>query len=563
MVIVIAVLATITIGLYSIFLSLENDSLREKALKAEQTERDRIYKISVVKDLEEKIAYLTDHEKLVDTIMSSMQNFFNYSVASSMVVKDRRIIFKTYIEENVGPDYLKKIEESMLSSFEKLVGKTSHKITRKSYGMPADNPAKSGYLSSFHLPLIANNKVLALIHLSSTKENAYPNMEDLRDLIDKASSALTHFSQAVNQETEKLSDLIDSLSEGIFMVDNKNNLLTINSSSINVSAKKILELYGNVDFTDITKIFPKELNLEDKIKDVMLNKIACLEKGVQVGTRTLDLVINPAGHDKVSVVLRDVSDLKKKELQKEDLIHIMVHELRSPVTTIKDSADLIITSKDDLEQEKKDKFMAIIYQQSKKVLGQIGAILDTAKLDAGKLILQKTKGDIAKLIQDETQTFMPQAERKSISLTSKVLNKQIPEIAFDEIRVSQVIDNLLSNSLKFTPEKGKINVEIDYKVIHPDSKDAASIGEFFSLDKYIIISVSDNGVGISSEQQKYLFSKYTQAKNTTEELATKGTGLGLYLAKGIIEAHGGRIWVKSVPGQGTTFSFTLPATRCS
>jgi len=155
---------------------------------------------------------------------------------------------------------------------------------------------------------------------------------------------------------------------------------------------------------------------------------------------------------------------------------------------------------------------------------------------------------------------MPQAERKSISLNFNLLNDSLPLISFDEIRVSQVIDNLLSNSLKFTPEGGKIKVELDYKVIPPVVDGTSPMGEFLSLDKFIIISVSDSGVGITPEQQKLLFSKYVQAKNTSEKVATMGTGLGLYLAKGIVEAHNGRIWVKSAPGQGTTFSFTLPAT---
>jgi signal transduction histidine kinase len=377
-------------------------------------------------------------------------------------------------------------------------------------------------------------------------------MEDLHELVDSASAALTHFSQAVDEETEKLSLLINSMNDGVIMADNRSNLLTINDS-----AKKILGISGSVDFLGLLNIFPQDFSLGDKIRDVISTKNPYSEKGIQVASRALDISINPVGQDKASVVLHDMSDYKKKELQKEDLIHMMVHELRSPVTTIKDSAELIITT-DTLEKERKLKFLEIIHQQSKKVLGQIGSILDTAKLDAGKLVLQKTKGDIAKLIKDEIQTFMPQAERKNISLSFKLLSKNIPEFSFDEIRISQVIDNLLSNSLKFTPEKGKTAVELDYRVIPPTSDDSSPMGEFLSLNKYVVVSVSDNGVGITPEQQKLLFSKYTQAKNTSEELATMGTGLGLYLVKGIIESHDGRIWVKSAQGEGTTFFFALP-----
>ena len=550
---VIALLAAIVLGLYTVFLSLENDLLRKNSLEAEKAEKDRIYKLSVIKDIQERIAYTTDTEKVVDIIMVSLRNFFSYSASASMTIKDAHIVFKIYTEENIGPEYVKEVEESLLSSFERLIGKLPYQIEEKVYGKHIDNAIKSIYSSSFHVPLIANNKVLALIHLSSITENAYSNMEDLRELVDAASSALTHFSQAVDLETEELSSLINSMNDGILMIDNKNNLLKINDS-----AKKILGISGNFDFSGILNVFPQDFNLADKIKEVILTKNPHFEKEIQAAGNLLDVSINPVGQDKTSITLHDMSDYKKKELQKEDLINIMVHELRSPVTTIKDSAELIITTKDTLEKDKKLKFLEIIHQQSKKILGQIGSILDTAKLDAGKLVLQKTKGDIAKLVKDEIQAFMPQAERKNISLNFGILAKSLPEIYFDEIRISQVIDNLLSNSLKFTPENGKITVELDYDVISPASDNPLSTKEFSGLNKYIVVSVSDNGVGITPEQQKFLFSKYTQAKNTTEELATKGTGLGLYLVKGIVESHDGQVWVKSAQGKGTTFSFALP-----
>lgn len=573
----IALFATIIFGLCSVLLSLENDKLKEDFLEVKKREEDRIYKLSVIKEIQEKIAYTTDPERVVDIIMAYLRNFFNYSAASSMVVKDTHVVFKIYAEEKIGFNYIKKVEESMLSSFEKLVGKLPLKIDKKIYGIPIDNAVESVYSSSFHLPLIANNKVLALIHLSSTRPNAYSDMKDLHELIDAAQSALTHFSQAVGQETEKFSSLIMSIDDGIFMSDNRDNLLIINDS-----AKKILGISETADFFDVLNVFGQYFNLGSKINEVLLNKNPYFAKEIQVNDKVLNVFINPVGQNKISVVLHDMTDYKKKELQKEDLIHIMVHELRSPVTTIKDSAELIITTKDTLEENRRSKFLEMIHQQAKKVLGQIGSILDTAKLDAGKLVLSKTKGDIAKLIESEIQTFLPQAQRKNISLSFDVIAKSLPEISFDEIRISQVIDNLLSNSLKFTPENGRIKVEIDYKVIPPVTDGTSPMGEFLSLDKsstffsreytsnhkafekvldkYIVVSVSDTGVGIAKEQQKLLFSKYTQAKNTSEEISTMGTGLGLYLVKGIVESHDGRIWVKSAQGQGTTFSFSLPAT---
>ena len=552
----IALFVTIVLGLIAVLLSVELDRLKKSSHDEKKAEDDKIYKLSVLKEIQEKIAYTTDVEKVIDVIMAQLRNFFPYSAASSMVIKDAHVIFKVCVEENIGSEYIKKVEEAMLSSFEKLIGNLPAKVNKMVYGVPLNETVKSTYSSSFHIPLIANNKVLALIHLSSAEENAYKNMEDMHELIDAASSSLTHFNQALDTQTEKFVSLIESINDGIFMSDNKNNLLAINDS-----AKEFLGVNReNPSFLELSNAFSQNFDLESKIQEVMLSKNPYFEKEIKVNNKVFNIFINPIGNDKVSVVLHDMTDYKKKEMLKEDLIHIMVHELRAPVTTIKDSAELIISTKDALPKSKKLKFLETIHQQAKKVLGQIGSILDTAKLDAGKLVLQKTKGNITKSIKDEIQTFMSQAQRKNISLSFDVVTKSLPEISFDEIRISQVIDNLLSNSLKFTPEGGKIKVEVDYKVIPPVLDGTSPMGDFLSLDKYIVISVSDTGVGIAKEQQKFLFSKYTQAKNTPEELATLGTGLGLYLVKGIVESHNGRIWVKSTVGQGTTFSFSLPAT---
>ena len=550
----IALFITIALGLIAVLLSFEIDKLKKQTLAEKKSLEDRIYKLSVLKEIQERIAYTNDPEKVTDVIMVSLRNFFTYSVASSMVIKNANVIFKAYVEESVNNDYIEKIEKNMILSFSKLMGNLPAKIDRRIYGLSL-NGVKSTYLSSFHIPLIVGNKVLALIHLSSTEQNLYKDMEDLRQLTNTAVSCLTHFNKAVDEETEKFTSLVKSIDDGILMADNKNNLLLINDS-----LKKILGITKeNISFFDVVNVFSHTLPLGSKINEVILSNKPYVAKEMQINDRILDIFVTPIANDKVSVVLHDMTAYKKREIVKEDLTHLMIHELRSPITTIKDSAELIISTKD-FEENKKLKFLEIIHQQAKKVLGQIGSVLDTAKLDAGKMTLQKTKGDIVQLVKNEVQTFMPQAQRKNISLNFDILSHHLPLMSFDTIRITQVIDNLLSNSLKFTPEDGKIKVEIDYRVIPPIVDGLSPMGEFLSLDKYIVVSVSDTGIGISKEQQKFLFSKYAQAKNTTKELATLGTGLGLYLVKGIIESHGGRIWVKSTPGHGTTISFSLPTT---
>lgn len=226
---------------------------------------------------------------------------------------------------------------------------------------------------------------------------------------------------------------------------------------------------------------------------------------------------------------------------KTDFVNVIVHELRAPVTAIKDAVGVLLSGKSSLSKHEEKQFLKIIHKQSELLLDQIGIIMDAAKLEAGKLSITKLPGDITGFISQQTKMFLLQAKKKNIDLAVK--SSHTPTIAFDPIRIGQVLNNLLSNSLKFTKEGGKISVEV--KRSNSD-------------ENYVVVSVKDTGIGISKEFQKNLFSKYSQSLLIPKEIAKQGTGLGLYVAKGIIDAHSGTISVESESGKGTTISFTLP-----
>ena len=146
---------------------------------------------------------------------------------------------------------------------------------------------------------------------------------------------------------------------------------------------------------------------------------------------------------------------------------------------------------------------------------------------------------VTAIIQNAIEPFLPQASKKQILILTDIYFP-LPKVEVDPVRITQVLNNLISNSLKFTSPGGKITV-------------SAKSGE-----GVLTVSVSDNGIGIPESDQKDLFSKYYQIRTTPHELSKKGTGLGLYIIKGIVEAHGGSVGVISKPGEGTTIHFTLP-----
>ncbi len=513
--------------------------------KQQEIEKQKLYQISVLKEIQDKISYSLDIEEIIDIITKSLKNLFPYSTASSMVVKEDKLIFKTYVEESVSRLFVEQVKKSMLASISALLPNPPTFIDEKLSGISLNDASKLPPASFFHIPLIINNKVVGLINVSSTTANLYKEdaVTILYQITGNASNALTRLREVLEAEESKLTSMIGSLVDGVFMVDSKNRLLIINDA-----ARKFLNIQReNITILDILNEMSGKYDLLGKINESVTSKIAIEEKEVQIGENTFQIFLTPVFNSReqdtqrvigASVLMHDITIEKSLSKIKEDFTNMIVHELRSPLTAIKDSSELMLEEKN-LKVGEQKQLLSIIDSQTKTLLDQIGSILDASKIEAGRFTIQKSPNDLNQLINDVVDAFTPQAIKKNIEINSYVPNA-LPQINFDKIRINQVINNLVSNSLKFTPSGGKITV---FGEISHDS---------------VTVSVSDTGMGISEEDQKNLFSKFYQMRKTPHELAKKGTGLGLYIVKGIVEAHGGQVLVKSDVGQGTTISFTLP-----
>ena len=220
---------------------------------------------------------------------------------------------------------------------------------------------------------------------------------------------------------------------------------------------------------------------------------------------------------------------------REEVLAIVSHDLRNPLNAVTLSASLLksapIADSDDAEQ------IDVIQLSARRMSRLIEDLLDVTRMEGGKsLPIAPERLDIDSLFREAHEIFRPQANAASVALHCQV-SVDLPDVYADQHRVLQVLSNLIGNAMKFTPAGGEVNLA----------------GERRS-DTEVIISVSDNGPGIPKENLSEIFNPYWQAKRT----ARMGAGLGLPIAKGIVEAHGGRIWVESEPGKGTSFFFTLP-----
>jgi signal transduction histidine kinase len=541
---------TVVMAVVLVVLIFKQKKQNQEIQARESLERQRLYQISILKQIQDKIGYSLDIEEIVDVITGSLKHLFPYSTVASILMKKDKLVLKINVEETVSTNFLAEVKKTMLASLSTLIGNLPGEIEQKVQGLPLDESKNAPVASFFNIPLVIGNDFVGLINVSSKEKHFYKEGEVtiLYQIVDQASNALLKLKNVLEIEKGKLLSMISSLVDGVFMVDANQNLLVINDA-----AKTFLGLKtANPVFTDLLVSLGTQYNLLDKISDALTRNTLVEDKEVTINDKIFQIFITPvisANQNELnkplgaSILLHDITVEKSVAAIKEDFTNMMVHELRAPLTAIKDSAELMVELLDEtgkLEKGEEKRFLNIIDQQSKNLLGQIGQVLDAAKIETGKFSINKVTSDIGKIVTDAVEPFLPEARKKQIYLTTEI-DSPLPKIDIDPLRIIQALNNLISNSLKFTPVNGKIVISVK------------------NTDEGLKVAVTDNGIGIPEDEQADLFSKYYQIRTTPHQLAKKGTGLGLYITKGIVEAHGGMVGVESEGlNKGTTIYFTLP-----
>jgi two-component system sensor histidine kinase/response regulator len=233
------------------------------------------------------------------------------------------------------------------------------------------------------------------------------------------------------------------------------------------------------------------------------------------------------------------NELYKTNERKNQFIGIAAHDLRNPVISIRGFSELLLKDSKELSEEQRE-FLHIIHSTSRNMLAMINDLLDISRIESGKLKLSQKPGSLNKLILERIRLISLQATKKHITIHKELSNT--PEITFDPQRLGQAVDNLISNAIKFAPIGSSV-----YLNLHHDGD-------------IVKFSVSDEGPGIPPEEQHLLFSEFHRL-SIQPTAGETSTGLGLAIAKKIIEAHDGFIEFESQEGLGSTFSLILPISR--
>jgi two-component system, NtrC family, sensor histidine kinase GlrK len=237
--------------------------------------------------------------------------------------------------------------------------------------------------------------------------------------------------------------------------------------------------------------------------------------------------------------------LKELEEMKINFVSHVSHELRTPLTVIKEASSMLLEDIFRKHHGKQNELFSIIHEECDRMIQAVNRILDLSRMEAKMMPFDLTEWDVRELIHKYVSKMSPLMERKNIHLDVR-LSDTLPTAALDPHQIEQVMDNLLGNALKYTPDHGVISVR----------------GSVLKNDpKYVKISVSDNGAGIAGKDLQKIFDKFHRIDNGRGTV--RGTGLGLAIVKHIIDSHGGKIWAESMEGKGSTFYFTLPVYSAS
>ena len=240
--------------------------------------------------------------------------------------------------------------------------------------------------------------------------------------------------------------------------------------------------------------------------------------------------------DSVVVTLQDLAPIQELERLRSEFLSMVSHELRAPLASIKGSVVTLLETNSDLDPAEMREFFRIIADQADHMRGLISDLLDVGRIDAGTLSVTPEPTEFAALVDRARNTFLSGGGRHTVLIDLPV---PLPRVMADRRRIVQVLNNLFANAARHAPESSPICLAVQRDGVH------------------IEVSVSDEGSGVAPERLSQLFQKYTGTGNAGRGLG--GTGLGLAICKGLVEAHGGRIWAESGGvGQGTRLTFTLP-----
>lgn len=352
---------------------------------------------------------------------------------------------------------------------------------------------------------------------------------------------------ALNAQRKQTEAVVHSMAEGVVVVNEKGEVLLMNPAAEKLLNMKKEEKIGKSILSDARKELLISLIKQGATLDEEEITVNSQSEETKKILRTSNAVIEDESGQTVGMVsvLSDVTREKELDELKSKFVANVSHELRNPLYNVQETINLLSEKALGAINPEQERMLALARKEIERLSRLIIDLLDFSKLEAGELRLKPAVFCIEDLIHHTLATFQLWAKNKKIVLDSKLPPEPI-ELEADRDRLTQVLTNLIGNALKWTPAGGRITIEAK-KMLGGESHD----GEF------VQISVRDTGPGIPKKDRQRIFEEFVQLDSSPQQ-GFGGTGIGLSIAREIVELHQGKIWVESEEGRGSTFLFQIP-----
>ncbi len=466
-----------------------------------------------------------------------------------------------------GTEYLKqnnvdkiRLSHAVYAKVDKAEGATAVHPAQESSGLPPAKAAGAGTAAESIEAKIAPQDfqtALGMIVSMSTPDSAEQKRvmdmvaqklkEEIETQVNRALTSVRREKKKVENDIARTEAVVANMADGVVVVDKDGKILMMNPQAEVISGKGLKELSGK-RIIDVASLENQVMSLAKEIKsdgsrdlesEVIRQGRSALNEAIKKSTA---IIQNEEGKIVGSVSIpTDQTKFREMEQLQQDFIANMTHELRSPLTSIKAALDIL--SRDSQPNDAGKGILNTAIRNSERLNSIITDILDFSKMQSGKLVLHQENTQSGDIVTEAVDAMRTWASSKGITMTATI-EPGVPRVYADHRRTVQILINLISNAIKFTPQGGSIEVSVDA------GRD--------SLANLVFFSVKDTGCGISKEDQGRIFEKFVQVASG-EKIG--GTGLGLAITKAMAVMQGGRITVESEKGRGSTFRAAIPVYR--
>ena len=528
--------------------ALENVELRrERAGLLERLER-HLDTMAALVELGVEAAAPSSYTQLIDVVTRSLHRIVSFDVAATLVVPQGTggpAAMHLHCQTPADEATLLEARDRAVELYSEKVGTTlgeGQLVINLSGERVRTRDESKPVRSVLSLPLTVDGQIVGALVLVAYQPDAFDDdsLRTLDVLANQTAQAVRRLQDRLLDERRKMALMVESMADGLIMTDGNAEVFLINPAARRLLGLPPDEVITAQYLKDRLGFYPFDLMRGSPTAEPMREEI-------RIADKILHSIISPVTDGAgsfvgVVIVLRDITAEKLLEQRKDEFVSIVSHELRTPLTSITGALDIVLSQYAAGLSEKQHRYLDMARESSQTLNKIVDDLLDVAKFERGKLSMRMGTFDLAALVRSTVERFRPPAEAKGATITVRAPNEI--RVVGDSDRLNQVLNNLLANAIKFTPDqRGRVQV--------------TAFGPGLSTS-YAGVSVWNAGEPIPAEARERVFEKFEQLESSTTR-KVGGTGLGLAIARGIVEGHGGRIWVDPIT-DGAKFVFTLPLT---